>query len=388
MQALPYATQLLARLGADVVKVEHPVDGDSGRGSKPVVRDADGREVGVTYLRNNLNKRSIGIDLKQPDGVALVRRLVPRFDVFCENFKTGTIGRLGLAYSDLAPLNPRLIYLSVSGFGNLRPSPYDSWGAYAPIAEAMGGFYEARRAPGERPRMGVAGGLGDIGTSLFGAIGLLAALHQRERSGRGQYVDVAMYDAMVAMADTVPFFWSMGMRELGKRKPAGVVDAFQAKDGFIIVQCVRDHQLRALAHAIGHPEWLADPRLESRFGWGEHLEDLVRPGIEAWAASKTMLEACMELNAKGVASGPCNGPEQIIRDPHVRDHQMLVEVPRPDSDEPMLVVGNPIKLSASGEAPAARWPMLGEHGDAILRSELGLRDPELADLRRRGVIAQ
>jgi formyl-CoA transferase len=387
MQALPYATQLLARLGADVVKVEHPVEGDSGRGSKPSVRDADGREVGATYLRNNLHKRSIGIDLKQPDGVALVKRLVPRFDAFGENFKTGTIARLGLAWSDLEPLNPRLIYLSVSGFGNLRPSPYQSWGAYAPIAEAMGGFYETRRAPGERPRLGAAGGLGDIGTSLFAAIGLLSALHQRQRTGRGQYVDVSMYDAMVAMADTVPFFWSMGMRELDKRKAAGVVDAFQAKDGFFIVQCVRDHQLRALAHAIGHPEWLSDPRLETRFGWGEHMEDLVRPGIEGWAANKTMVEACMELNARGVASGPCNGPEHILRDEHVRDHAMIVPVPRPDSDEPLLVVGNPIKFSSTGDAPAARWPLLGEHGSAILRDELGLRDPDLADLRKRGVIA-
>jgi formyl-CoA transferase len=319
--------------------------------------------------------------------VALIKRLVPRFDAFGENFKTGTVGRLGLAWSDLEPLNPRLIYLSVSGFGNLRPSPYHTWGAYAPIAEAMGGFYEARRAPGERPRLGAAGGLGDIGTSLFAAIGLLSALHQRERTGRGQYVDVSMYDAMVAMADTVPFFWSMGMREGSKRKPAGVVDAFQAKDGFFIVQCVRDHQLKALAHAIGRPEWLSDPGLESRFGWVEHMDDLVRPGIEGWAASKTMVEACMELNAKGVASGPCNGPEQILRDVHVRDHGMLVEVPRPDSDEPMLVVGNPIKLSGSGEAPATRWPMLGEHGTALLREELGLRDPEITDLRKRGVIA-
>jgi formyl-CoA transferase len=388
MQALPYATQLLARLGADVVKVEHPVEGDSGRGSKPSLRDADGREVGATYLRNNLCKRSIGIDLKQPDGIALIKRLVPRFDVFGENFKTGTIARLGLSYEQLAPLHPGLIYLSVSGFGNLRPSPYHSWGAYAPIAEAMGGFYESRRAPGERPRLGAAGGLGDIGTSLFAAIGVLSALHQRQRTGRGQYVDVSMYDAMVAMADTVPFFWSMGMRTRGGRMAAGVVDAFQAKDGFFIVQCVRDHQLKALASAVGHPEWLSDPRLATRFGWGEQLESLIRPGIEGWAANKTMVEACMELNAKGVASGPCNGPEHLLSDPHVRDHQMLVEVARPDSDEPMLVVGNPIKLSACPETDAPqRWPRLGEHGDAILRAELGLRDPDLADLRKRGVIA-
>jgi formyl-CoA transferase len=117
------------------------------------------------------------------------------------------------------------------------------------------------------------------------------------------------------------------------------------------------------------------------------MDDLVRPGIETWAANKTMVEACMELNAKGVASGPCNGPEHLLRDPHVRDHGMLVRVPRPDSDEPLLIVGNPIKLSGSGEAPSVRWPMLGEHGSALLHDELGLRDPEIADLRKSGVIA-
>jgi formyl-CoA transferase len=384
MQALPFATQLLAHLGAVVVKVEHPVQGDSGRGSLPAVADTDGRQVGATYLRNNLNKKSIAVDLKHPEGTALIKRLVPRYDVVGENFKPGTMERLGLGYRDLAKIHPRLVYVSVSGFGNLIDSPYAAFPAYAPIVEAMAGFYEARREPDKPPVVGPAGALGDIGSSLFAAIGLLAALRHRDRTGEGQHVDVAMYDAMIAMADMVPFLWSMGVRK-GQRVP-GVFDAFKASDGYFVVQAVRDHQLSALARAIGHPEWLEDERLATRQGWVDHLESVVRPSIEAWAATRTKLDASTELSNQGIAAGPCNTPEDVIADPHVQRHRMLIEVPRPDASEPLLVAGNPIKMSATAEGPVARWPMLGEHTAEILKADLGLSDGEIAVLAERRVI--
>lgn len=385
MQALPFATQLLSQLGASVVKVEHPVTGDSGRGAQPSVRDHDGRQVGATYLRNNLNKQSIGLDLKHPEGLALFKRLVPHYDVVGENFKPGTMQRLGLGYAELAKLHPGLVYVSVSGFGNLVESPYASWPAYAAIAEGMGGFPESRREEGELPRLGAAGALGDIGSSLFAAIGILAALRQRDRSGRGQHVDVAMFDAMVAMADVVPFFWSLGMRGRGDRV-VGILSAYRARDGYFIVQAIRDHQLAALARCLGREAWLSDPRFATRQGWVEQAEREVRPALERWAADKTMLEACAALCEAGVAAGPCFGAEQIVADPHLRDHHMLIEVPRPDGGAPLLVVGNPIKLSATAEGPLRRWPMLGEHTDAVLKQDLGLSEAELADLRAKGAV--
>ena len=387
MQALPFATQLLAHLGAEVIKLEHPVTGDSGRGALPAVADTDGRQVGATYLRNSLNKKSISIDLKQPEGIELFKKLVPKFDVVGENFKPGTMKRLGLDYDVLKELHPGLVYVSVSGFGNLSESPYGHWPAYACIAEAMAGFYESSRREGEPPRIGAAGALGDIGSSLFAAIGVLAALRQRDLTGRGQHVDVAMFDAMVAMADVIPFFWSMGMR--GKeRRAAGVVNSFQAKDGYFVLQAVRDHHLALLAKAIGHEEWLEDERFANRHGWGEHLETVVRPAIEAWASSKTKLEVCAELCGQGIAAGPCNTAEDVIHDPHVRDHNMILEIPRPDSDEPLLIVGNPIKLSGMKETEPARWPTLGEHTDAVLAEELGLSRDEIDGLRDRGVLSR
>jgi formyl-CoA transferase len=387
MQALPYATQLMAHLGAEVVKVEHPERGDAGRMSQPSLEDRDGRRVGATYLRNNLSKKSIGIDLKTERGAALVRELAPHFDVVAENFKPGSLKRLGLDHASLAEQNPRLIYVSVSGFGNLEETPYDGWPAYAPIVEAMGGLYEPSRKPGQPPPVVVAGALGDIGSALFAVIGTLAALRHREHTGLGQYVDVAMYDAMVAIADMVPFLWSMDA-------PAGwaasgslaLCAGFKAKDGYFVIAAFREHQFERLAQIVGHPEWCGDPRFATREGWAQHTDGVIRPAVEAWAQTRTRLEACRTLAEQGIPSGPSNTAEDIYADPHVRARNMLIEVPRPDGGNPLLVVGNPVKMSRVAEGPVERFPSLGQHTDEVLSETLGLGDDALAALRRDGVI--
>src|SRR5438309_4607060 len=174
MQALPYATQILARLGADVVKVEPP-SGESGRGSQPAMIDPYARPGAATFLRNKLGKRSVAIDLKTEAGRGLVLRLAPKFDVIAENFKAGTMGRLGLGYEAVKAVHPAVVYASVSGFGN-NGSPYGDWPAYASIVEAMSGIYEYTRRPGESPRANPVGALGDISSALFATVGILAAL--------------------------------------------------------------------------------------------------------------------------------------------------------------------------------------------------------------------
>ncbi|MEE3330157.1 MAG: CaiB/BaiF CoA-transferase family protein [Myxococcota bacterium] len=385
MQALPFATQLLGHLGAEVVKVEHPITGDSGRGSLPAVHDIDGRDVGATYLRNSLSKKSIAVDLKNPEGVNLIKKLSKNFDIVAENFKPGTMKRLGLGYEDLTSDNESLVYVSVSGFGNLQESPYAHWPAYASIAEGMAGFYEIRREPDQYPRIGPSGALGDIGSALFAAIGILAALRHRDATGKGQYVDISMFDAMVSMADIVPFFLSMGVFKQ-KSRVAGIVNTFKADDGFFIAQAVRPHQLELFSKAVGHEEWLEDPRFADRSGWQEHFDEVIQPAVEEWAKGKTMLEACNELTSQGLAAGPCVSPEHVVSDPHVNSHNMLIEVPRPDSDEPLLVAGNPVKMSSVQEGPVERWPTLGEHTDAVLRADLGIDDSEIARLRDTGAI--
>lgn len=384
MQALPFATQLLGRLGAEVVKVEHPVSGESGRGALPAMTDPQGRQVGATFLRNNLGKRSVGIDLKHPRGRELFVELAGRFDVVAENFKAGTMDRLGLGYDTLSAAHPRLIYVSVSGFGNTGDSPYRDWPAYAMVPEAMSGIYEYARRGDEPPRVTPVGALGDISSALFAVIGIQAALAHRERTGLGQWVDVAMLDAMIAMTDVVTNFWSLGRRS---SELDGVMAAFRAADGYFAMQVVREHQFAALADLVGCPEWIHDPRFATRDGWTAGTETTIRPAVEAWAAGRTRVEVCDLLGRAGIPAGPCFTPPEVIADPHVAARHMLVEMPRTDGvDEPVLVPGNPVKLSRMAEGPETRVPWVGEHTDEVLTTELGLSAGELAALRDDGVI--
>ena len=389
MQSLPWATQLLARLGADVVKVEHPVHGESGRGALPAMRDPEGRQIGATFLRNNLNKRSIGLDLKVPKARQLLMALVPKFDVVAENFKAGALEALGLGYQAVADAHPGVIYLSVSGFGNTSESPYRDWPAYAGVAEAMSGIYEYSRLPNQAPIINPVGPLGDVGTASLAAVGVLAALLHRQRTGEGQYVDVSMLDCMVAFTDLVTNFWSMGVRRNGEDKPRPqmILDAFRASDGWFMMQVGREHQFERLAKIVGHREWLSDPRLADRQGWADSIEDVIRPAIEEWAAHKTKVEVCADMAAAGVAAGPCNNPRDVINDPHVAARHMLVECPRTDDvQEPVLVPGNPVKMSKMTDGPDFRVPWLGEHTEQILREELGLSTTEIQGLRDQSVI--
>ena len=387
MQALPYATQLLARLGADVVKVESVKGGDLGRGSQPGITDPEGRFVGATYLRNNLDKKSICVDLKAPEGKQLILDLAPKFDIVAENFKGGALSRMGLGYDDIAAVHPGVIYLSVSGFGNTVATPYDGWPAYAAVAEAMSGIYDYKLEPGRPPAVSPVGALGDIGTALFGTIGILAALRHRDRTGLGQYIDVAMFDAMVSMTDLVTNFWSLGLRPAPGQGLAMILDGFEASNGWFIIQIGREHEFERLANLIGKPEWLSDERLSTRAGWRENIDTILRPGVKEWAADMTNIDACRALAEAGVAAGPCLTAQQVIDDPHVAARNMLMEIPRPEGGDPVLTPGNPIKMSRVSEGPDVRMPWLGEHTNEVLATELGLDDARIEQLRTNGVIA-
>jgi crotonobetainyl-CoA:carnitine CoA-transferase CaiB-like acyl-CoA transferase len=388
MQALPFATQMLARLGAEVVKVEHPVHGDSGRASTPAMNDPAGRPVGATYLRNNLDKRSVGIDLKSPEGRDLFLELVPHFDVIAENFKPGTMDRMGLGYDAIAAVNPQAIYVSISGFGNTVETPYRDWPAYASIVEAMSGIYEYKTGPNVPPVTIPVGALGDISSALFGVIGVLAALRHRDRTGEGQYVDIAMLDAVIAMTDIVANFWSMGVRPDPERGLQVICEGFRASDGYVVTQIVREHQFFKLADLIGKPEWKTDARFQTRAGWAPALESELRPAIEAWTSQRTKMQAAEELTAAGIVAGPSNSAPDLIDDPHVAARNMLVAIPRTDGvGDDILLPGNPVKMSKVAEGPETRVPWLGEHTTEVLRSELGLDDERLAALRANGFIS-
>jgi formyl-CoA transferase len=391
MQALPFATQLLSRLGAEVVKVEAPGTGDLGRTARPAMADPEGRAIGATFMRNNLNKRSVVIDLKSLQGLDLVLRLAPHFDVVAENFRAGAAERLGVAYADIAAVHEKVVYLSISGFGRSVPtgtpvSPYDGWPALASMVEAMSGAYEFKRQPGQAPVGSPMGGLGDIVTALFATIGIQAGLRQRDRTGQGQQIDVAMIDAMVAVLDVVPNFWSMGM-PMGTPWP-GILHGFEAADGWFILQVLRPHQWPDLARAIDRPEWADDPRFATPQGWLDHLDSEIRPAIEHWARTKSKREACAALNAAGLVAGPSQTDAEVVADPHLAGRHMLVEHPRTDGvEQPVLIPGLPIKFADVAEGPESRVPWLGEHTDEILGAELGLDTAALHTLRNDGIIA-
>ena len=380
----PLATQILSDYGAEVVKIERPEGGDDSRQwAPPVASDGEASY----FFAVNRGKRSVTLDLKHPRGKALLVDLVRIGDVLVENFKPGTMDRMGLGYADIAAVYPRAIYVSISGFGNTVETPYRDWPAYASIVEAMSGIYDYRH-PEAPPVTIPVGALGDISSALFGVIGIMAALRHRDRTGEGQYVDIAMFDAMVAMTDIVTNFWSLGVRPEPEKGLQVICEGFRASDGYVVAQVVREPQFWNLGDLVGRPEWRDDPRFATRAGWAAALESEIRPAVDAWASKRTKLEAARELTAAGVVAGPSNHASDVIADPHVAARHMLVEMERTDGGaEPVLVPGNPVKLSKVSEGPETRVPWVGEHTTEVLTAELGLSEAELAGLRERGVIA-
>lgn len=390
MHSLPHATQLLALMGAEVIKVE-PLGGEAGRRGHPAIVDRAGAGVGSTFMRNNLGKASVAIDLKTDAGRTLFLQLATTVDAVAENFRPGTADKLGIGFDAVEAVNPRAVYLSISGFGHETnpPSPYRHRAAYAPIVEGMAGLYEYSREPDEAPRPSLAGALGDTAPGLYAVIGLLAALAERERSGRGCHVDVPMYDAMIAVADVVHPS-SVGVEPNRALEGIGILHAFRADDGFFTVEVVREHHFAPFAMAVGHPEWTTDQRLRTRRSWSEQMESIIRPGVEGWAATKTKAEAASELAKAGVAAGPVNTAADIVSDPHVLGRHLIHRPAVSDPSTTVAVVGNPISFHGRPQEPSGAddptWPVLGGDTDRVLAGRLGLNQAELERLRSEGII--
>lgn len=387
--ALPFATQILARLGAEVVKVELPGTGEAGRAGFPFVRDAKGQQAGSSFTRYNLGKKSIALDFRSEAGRAVAYRLMRDFDVVCENLGPGRAEKMGIGYATISAFNPALIYLALSGFGQIGTSPYASRPAMAGVAEAMAGIYDFAQVPGQPPIAGPAGPLGDTTTGAFAAIGVLAALQHRKAIGVGQLVDVSMYDSMLAVCDFLPNFWSIGVRKAPNKvlRSPGLIGVCRAADGWFTLYVLRAHQFERLSKLVGHPEWLTDPRLATPWDWADRMDDVLCPAIEVWAATMTKQEAVDLVCKAGIPAGACNTADDIVTDPHVAARGMLVEVPRDDgADAPMLVAGMPVKMSRVTEGGETKQPLLGQHTDDVLREMLGVDVGDLAAWRESGVI--
>lgn len=364
----PWCSQTLADLGAEVTKIERPDHGDDTRSWGPpfAPTQGDGPGESAYFLCANRGKRSVTLDLKTEQDRQRLLAMVDESDVLLENFKVGTLARLGLDYDTLAARNPRLVYCSITGFG--QTGPYRDRPGYDFLIQAMGGLMsitgEADNNPGGGPqKIGVA--LTDIMTGLYASIGILAALQERERSGLGQYVDLALLDVTAAtLANQATNYLVGGQlpRRLGNAHPNIVpYQAFRCADGHIIVTVGNDGQFQRFADVLHKAELAEDPRFATNSARVEHRDELLAI-IEPLLAARDAGDWLRDFEAAAVPAGPINSVDQVFADPQIAARDMLITMEHADAGETRLV-GNPIHLSRTPVTYTRPPPLLGEHND-------------------------
>jgi len=373
----PWSSQLLGDLGADVVKIERPGGGDDTRAwGPPWLQGTDGQATAESayYLCANRNKRSLAVDLSDPEGQRLVRELARKADILIENFKVGGLESYGLDYDSLKALNPRLIYCSITGFGQC--GPYASRPGYDFLIQGMGGLMSLTGRPdgaagGGPMKVGVA--LTDILTGLYATVGILAAVAFRERTGSGQHLDLALLDVQIAaLANQASNFLVGGVTpgRLGNAHPNIVpYQDFMTADGYMIIAVGNDSQFRSLCKTLGHAEWAADERFGTNPGRVAHREAIVER-IQAVTPTRTTAEWIAAMEAAGVPCGPINSIDKVFADAQVQARGLRIEMEHPLAGTVPLVA-NPIRLSESPVQYRMAPPALGADADAILSDWLG-----------------
>ncbi len=390
----PWATQQLADMGAEVIKVERPGRGDNSRGlGPPFLLDREGRDTAESafYLSANRNKKSIALDLSQPRGQDIVRKFAAISDIVVENFKVGALSRYALDYESLKKVNPSVIYCSITGFG--QTGPYSHKPGYDTLFQAMGGVMsvtgEADGAPGGGPmKVGII--VADIIGGMYATIGILGALRHRERTGTGQHIDLSLLDAQTAALSHQAMYYLVSgenPKRFGTSAPAVVPSQmFECADGFIALVVGNDPQFRRLADVVGHPEWVDDKRfvtnrlrVRNRTTLVPLLEEIFRRHPKAYWLER--------LEAAGIVSGPINEISDVFADPQIAARNMVVEVEH-SLGRPLKLVANPLRFS---ETPLNRYeppPRIGQHTDELLSDVLGLGASEIDELLRAEIIAR
>jgi crotonobetainyl-CoA:carnitine CoA-transferase CaiB-like acyl-CoA transferase len=384
----PFCTQQLSDLGAEVVKVEAVDGGDLIRNSGPF-HEADAEHRFSGYFQSvNRGKKSIAVDLKTPEGIALIRRLTPDFDVVVENFRVGVMDRLGLSYETLAALNPKVVYAAIRGFGDPRTgaSPYVDWPAYDVVAQAMGGMIGITGTADGVP-LKIGPGVGDTIPALYAALGIVSAVLYARQTGEGQFLDVAMTDAVLGVSERIVHQYSFGHLVPGPEGnhhpfllPFGI---YPAADGFVALACPNDHFFRALCAALDAGDMLDDPELATGRQRAAH-----RARVIARLSELTARHTKAELQARlgGVVPfGPVLNVGEIAADPHFAARGMLAEIECEGLPAPMRIAGQPIKFTKTPSGVARRAPDLGEDTAAVLAAH-GIGEDEMARWRASGAI--
>nr|WP_221188983.1 MULTISPECIES: CaiB/BaiF CoA-transferase family protein [unclassified Pseudoxanthomonas] len=381
----PWCTQTLADLGADVIKIERPGSGDDTRGwGPPFLRDHDGHETGESsyYLCANRNKRSLAVDIATADGQALIRRLARGCDVVVENFKVGDMARYGLDAARLRTDDPRLIYCSITGYG--QTGPYARRPGYDFAVQGLGGLMsvtgERDGLPGAGPqKVGVA--VADLFTGMYATVAILAALRHRDATGEGQVIDMALLDAQVAMLANLGSQYLVGgvvPQRMGNGHPSIVpYQAFEAADGHVILAVGNDAQFARFCAIAGHPEWAGDPRF-ARNADRVRNRDVLVPLIAYAMRMRVRADWLAALEAGGIPCSSVNDIDEVFADPQVRARGLQVAVDHPARDA-LPLVASPLRLSATPVRYRSAPPTLGQHTEEILR-EFGFSGEEIAAL--------
>jgi crotonobetainyl-CoA:carnitine CoA-transferase CaiB-like acyl-CoA transferase len=391
----PWCTQTLADLGADVIKIERPMKdgagGDDTRGwGPPFLKDRDGHDTAEAayYLGTNRNKRSVTVDIAQPEGQALIRRLAADCDVFIENFKVGDMARYGLDAATLRALYPRLVYCSVTGFG--QTGPYRERAGYDYAVQGMGGLMsvtgERDDLPGGGPqKVGVA--VADLFTGMYASVAILAALRHRDATGDGQAIDMALLDTQVAMlANLGANYLATGIapQRIGNAHQNIVpYQVFETADGHLILAVGNDGQFAKFCGVAGRPDLAQDPRYAKNADRVRHRGTLV-PLLAEIVKGRQKQDWLTALEAAKVPCGAINNLGEVFADPHMQSRGMTVAMPHPLTDT-LRLVASPMKLSATPVQYRRPPPLLGEHTKEVLH-ELGWSDAEVEALRNAGVI--
>jgi crotonobetainyl-CoA:carnitine CoA-transferase CaiB-like acyl-CoA transferase len=388
----PWASQLLADMGADVIKIERPGSGDDTRGwGPPFLKDAAGNDTteAAYYLAANRGKKSLTLNIAQPEAQSIIRQLAKESDVFIENYKVGDMARYGLSYETLRDINPRLVYCSITGFG--QTGPMADVAGYDFIVQGLGGLMsitgERDDLPGGGPqKVGIAAA--DIMTGLYSTIAILAAIEHRRISGEGQYIDMALLDVQVAtMANmNMNYLCSGKVPTRQGNAHANIVpyQVFDAADGEIIIAVGNDTQFARLCNVLGCPEIAIDERYVKNADRVRH-RDVLLPLLQARLITRRVEEWVGLLQPEGIPCGPVNSIAQTFANPQVMHRQMRIDLPHPLSGS-VPSVANPIKFSDTPIQYRNAPPTLGQHSHEVLQHYVGLSDAEIESLKKKHIV--
>jgi len=383
--AAPYCAAILGEFGADVLKVEHPVGGDAlRRFGTPTARGDT-----LTWMSESRNKKSVTIDLHRPEGVEIFKQLIAQSDVLCENFRPGTLEKWGLGWEVLREINPRLIMLRVTGYG--QTGPYKDRPGFARVAHAVGGMVYLAGMPKGTPVTPGSTTIGDYMTGLYGCLGVLMALRHREKTGRGQYIDAALYESVFRCTDELAPAYSMYGLVRERHGPthndfACPYGHFPTKDGkWVAIACTTDKLFYRLAKAMGRPELASSSTYGDQKARLEHRQD-VNEIVRDWCGSLTREEVLTRCYEAEAPAGPLNNIADIFGERQVHARRNLVAIDDPDSGETIIVPRTIPNMSVTPGRIKHLGPKLGEHTDEILRDLLDMDDAEIEDLHNKYVI--